>query len=91
MTSPWSRLLWNRPYLRPRDVGFAADTAERRKVAHYANNCARQGIKFIPLAQETLGGWSTQAVRTLSLLADVISDSKRLHCATVGSVDQLKR
>jgi hypothetical protein len=33
--------------------------AECRKAAHYANNCASQGIHFISLAQETLGGWST--------------------------------
>jgi hypothetical protein len=40
--------------------------AERRKDVHYAINCASQ-IYFIPLAQETLGGWSTQAGKTLSL------------------------
>jgi hypothetical protein len=53
----WSRLLWNRPYLHPSILAaFAADTAERRKAVHYANNCASQGIHFTPLAQETLGG-----------------------------------
>jgi hypothetical protein len=36
-----------------RSVGFAADTAERRKAVHYANNCTSQGIQFIPLTQET--------------------------------------
>jgi hypothetical protein len=41
MTSPWSRLLWNIPYLRPRKfVGYATETTERRKAVHYANNCA---------------------------------------------------
>jgi hypothetical protein len=51
-----------------RSIGFAADTAELRKAVHYANNCASQGIYFIPLAQETLGGWSIQAGKILSLL-----------------------
>jgi hypothetical protein len=66
-----------------RSFGFAADTAERRKAI--ANNCASQGIKFIPLAQETLGGWSTQAGMTLSLLADRIADRKELQRATCNS------
>jgi hypothetical protein len=70
-----------------RSVGFAADTAERRKAVRYANNCASQsGIQFIPLAQETLGGWSTQAGKTLSLLADRIADRKGLQRAICRSV-----
>jgi hypothetical protein len=68
-----------------RSVGFAADAAERRKAVHYANNCASQVIQFIPLAQETLGGWSTQAGKILSLLADRIADRKGLQCATCRS------
>jgi hypothetical protein len=48
-----------------RSVGFAADTVERRNAVHYANNCACQGIHYIPLAQETLGGCSTQAGKML--------------------------
>jgi hypothetical protein len=34
-----------------RSVGFAADTAERRKAVHCAINCASLGTHFIPLAQ----------------------------------------
>jgi hypothetical protein len=59
-----------------RSVDCAADTAERRKAVRYAINCASQGMHFIPLAQETLGGWSTQAGKILSLLADRIADRK---------------
>jgi hypothetical protein len=51
-----------------RSVGFAADTAERTKAVLYDNNCASQGIYIVPLAQETLGGWSTHAAKILSLL-----------------------
>jgi hypothetical protein len=65
-----------------RSVGFAADTAERRKAVHYAINCASQGIHCIPLAQETLGVWSIQAGKILSLLADRIADGKGLQRAT---------
>jgi hypothetical protein len=57
-----------------RSIGFAADAAECWKAVNYANNSASQGIQFIMLAQETLGGWSTQAGKILSLLADRIAD-----------------
>jgi hypothetical protein len=68
-----------------RSVGFAADAAERRKSVHYANKCARQVMQFIPLAQETLGGWSTQAGKILALLVDRIADRKGLQRATCRS------
>jgi hypothetical protein len=68
-----------------RSVGFAADTAEGRKAAHYAITCSSQRIQFIPLAQETLGGWSTQARKILSLLPDRIVDRKGLQRATCRS------
>jgi hypothetical protein len=68
-----------------RTVGFAADRAERRKAVHYANNCASQGIHIVQLAQETLCGWSIQAEKILSLLADRIADHKGLQRATCRS------
>jgi hypothetical protein len=68
-----------------RSFGFAADTAEHRKAVHYAINCTSQGIYFIPLAQETLGGWSVQAGKISSLLADRIADRKVLQRATCRS------
>jgi hypothetical protein len=68
-----------------RSVGFAADTAERRKAVHYAINCASQGIHFIPLAQETLGGWSIQAGKILILLSERIADRKGIQRATCRS------
>jgi hypothetical protein len=63
-----------------RSVCFAADAAERRKAVHYAKKCTSQGIQFIPL-----GGWSTQAGKILSLLADRIADRKGLQRATCRS------
>jgi hypothetical protein len=68
-----------------RFIGFIADTAERRKAVHYAINCANHGIGFIPLEQETLGGWSTQAGKILSLLADRYAVRKGLQRATCHS------
>jgi hypothetical protein len=68
-----------------RSVDFAADAAERRKAVHYADNCASPGIYFIPLAQETLAGCSTQAGKLLSLLADRRADRKGLQRATCRS------
>jgi hypothetical protein len=68
-----------------RSVGFAANTAERSKAVHYALDCAGQGIHFVPLAQETLGGWSIQAGKILSLLANRIADRKGLQHATCRS------
>jgi hypothetical protein len=68
-----------------RSACFAEEKAERRKAVHYANNCASQGILFSPLAQETLGGWSIQAGKILSLLADRIADRKGLQRATCRS------
>jgi hypothetical protein len=53
-----------------RIVGFAPDTAERRKAIHYVNNCASQEIYFITKAQKTLDRRYIQAGTTPSLLAD---------------------
>jgi hypothetical protein len=50
--SPWSRHFG----IVLSSVDLVADTAERRKINHYVNNCASQGIQFIPLAQETPSG-----------------------------------
>jgi hypothetical protein len=61
-------------------VSLAADAAEYRKAAHYENNCASQGMQFIPLAHETPDGRSTQVGKVLSL-----ADGKGLLRATCRS------
>ena len=53
--------------------GYAIEAAEDRKYAQYENNCAQQGILFVPLAIEVLGGLSRtlkKALLRMSLLAD---------------------
>ena len=52
--------------------GYAIKAAEDRKYAQYENGCAQQGILFVPLAIEVLGGLSRtlKALLRMSLLAD---------------------
>ena len=53
--------------------GYAIEAAEDRKYAQYENSCAQQGIMFVPLAIEVLGGLSRtlkKALLRMSLLAD---------------------
>jgi hypothetical protein len=42
--------------------GAALSTAEERKYSTHADSCRIAGISFIPLAVETLGGWSREGV-----------------------------
>ena len=45
--------------------GHALQVAEARKIATHDQNCRSEGIVFVPLAVETLGGWSSLAVDTI--------------------------
>ena len=52
--------------------GYALEAAEERKYAH-ENSCSEQGISFIPLAVESLGGLSVtlnKVLKQIALLAD---------------------
>ena len=53
--------------------GYAIEAAEERSYAQHKNNCSEQGISFVPLAVESLGGLSItlkQALKRIALLAD---------------------
>ena len=53
--------------------GYAIEAAEDRKFAQYGNSCAQQGILFVPLAIDVLGGLSRtpkKALLRMSLIAD---------------------
>ena len=53
--------------------GYAIEAAEDQKYAHYEKRCAQQGIYFVPLAIDVLGGLSKtlkKALMRMSLLAD---------------------
>ena len=42
--------------------GYALSVAEKRKRAVHFEDCRRVGVSFLPLAVETLGGWSQDAL-----------------------------
>ena len=46
--------------------GHALTVAEERKMAANSESCHALGINFIPLAVESLGGWSSEAIDTIS-------------------------
>ena len=48
--------------------GHAAEAAYRRKMTDSADDCAREGIEFFPLAAESLGGWHPVAVQQVDKL-----------------------
>ena len=53
--------------------GYAIEASEDRKYDQYENSCAQQGILFVPLAIEVLGGLLRslkKALLRMSLLAD---------------------
>jgi hypothetical protein len=49
--------------------GYAAAEAHRRKMVATAADCEREGIEFLPLAAESLGGWHPVAVLQVDKLA----------------------
>ena len=48
--------------------GSALAVAEQCKKTVHQNNCNNAGILFLPLAMETLGGWSHDSFLTLSCI-----------------------
>ena len=41
--------------------GFAVEAAHSKKVKKYRERCEREGLVFLPLAVDTLGGWHKEA------------------------------
>ena len=50
------------------DGGSAVEHAHRGKVRKYEERCAAEGIVFVPLAVDTLGGWHPSALTILARL-----------------------
>ena len=61
-------------------AGYALDQAHKRKVAQVGTACQQEGIDFIPLPVEVLGGWSSVAVKHLKRIA-------RAHASRTGRHD----
>ena len=53
--------------------GHAANEAHERKIREAAEECRQQGIVFVPLAAESLGGWHPVAVMELKRLASALA------------------
>ena len=63
------------------DGGSAVDHAHRAKCRKYEERCAREGITFLPLAVDTLGGWHPAALDSIRRLG-------RQVARNVGKEDQ---
>ena len=50
------------------DGSSAVESAHRGKARKYEVRCAREGITFIPMAVDTLGGWHPVALETITRL-----------------------
>ena len=53
--------------------GHAANEAHERKIRETVEECRQQGIVFVPLAAESLGGWHPVAVMELKRLASALA------------------
>jgi hypothetical protein len=55
-------------------IVHAVTAAKQRKASLYTSVCAAVDIRFIPLAQETFGGWSGMASHQICIIADLQAD-----------------
>ena len=46
--------------------GYALQVGEERKINAHAESCHSRDILFVPLVVETIGGWSDEAIKTIS-------------------------
>ena len=51
--------------------GHALSVADRKKRASYQSACQAVGLSYVPLAVETLGGWSEEAVETIRYISQL--------------------
>ena len=48
--------------------GFALQAGEQRRMPVHNEACQADGVSFIPLVAESLGGWSEEAIFTITCL-----------------------
>ena len=65
--------LWPRVAGAAATPGFALNFAYDRKMAAAAEECRQQGIVFLPLAAESLGGWHQTAEREVKKLGSALA------------------
>ena len=68
-TSSCSHLLTDRVDLSITTPGHNLEVAFNDKCWDYMEACEREGITFIPLPEESLGGWQKKAVEQLRKIA----------------------
>ena len=51
------------------EAGSAAEKRNQEKLSRYHNVCQAEGIEFLPVVVETLGGWHKDGVEVISKLA----------------------
>ena len=69
------------------ESGGALEIAKERKLKSHQDDCYANGISFIPLAAETLGGWDLDAVfhlQDIVCLSFFISGKKNLERVRLG-------
>ena len=67
------------------EAGSAAEKRNQEKLSRYHNVCQAEGIEFLPVVVETLGGWHKDGVEVISKLA------RQLASHTGGAKDEVTR
>ena len=57
------------------DGAYAVGEAHSRKLRNYSARCAAEGIVFLPLAVDTLGGWHPEALYTIARLGRQVAST----------------
>ena len=57
------------------DGGSAVEHAHRGKIRKYGERCAAEGLVFVPLAVDTLGGWHPSALAILAMLGRQVASN----------------
>ena len=60
--------------------GYAVKKAFDRKVARVGEACRQQGLSFIPIAADTLGGWHKVAIEQIKKLGAALARHSSSIC-----------
>ena len=69
------------------EKGYALKVAEERKMAAHNAECRGAGVSFVPLAVESLGGWSHEAALQISRIGRLVG--QRLGTTPTETVSHL--
>ena len=69
------------------EKGYALKLAEERKMAAHNAECRGAGVSFVPLAVESLGGWSHEAALQISRIGRLVG--QRLGTTPAEAVSHL--